>query len=801
MSSQLIKVECPLHNSEAIAINLDPNIQLPEMLQCIYCLVGSTSRSIVPLRDIKNILENFVTLQQQKSDEINQLKRTYLMQLLDNLCKMKQEINNFIDNGINIIQTQLQIDKQEEEEVMKNVESEVIGFNQQVKQIIEYQYSYCQQQKLLNELNWTQPLSEVLQQINNFEGIQNCLDLLRDLKNEYQMKNEINIVGKLLLIESDPEILRGSSSETPKLNIVCQQHQKEIIMIDMNENIEKSMRLCCIECMPETYWSLTKCKEKWKTFEQKKRAYLQQQIFDMEAQYEQIRDQNKKIEQQIIEQLKGVRVQFEDILAINKRKILSNINMVNEDWINLSQDDILERVEILIKNEESQNQMIHSEYQQFSDYALKLLQEQVKELKVQQQNLYDNLRSTLCHSQEISKSASSSDQNCLNDIYYQINEIGSSSKNTQKLQELIQIQSYDIGSDLIKKNQRKENDSAFSSPKNNGYEDIQIDKENMDFEEKQPIQYQIISKYQQVQNCYAISVNFDQTIMISGCSNDIAIWEFNNGKIKHIQNLQGHSNQVISLQFSVDKNEFVSGSTDKSIRYWQLINNIWLCKQVLLGHKRQIDCLLMSNNNHQIISCSCDKTIRIWRKNQQSLWFQVQTLTNHSAYVRCISLSKSQNLLVSCGEDKMILIWELNKSKVWNLKQSIKNDDFGYRICFMDDIKIAWQPRSQNKTYFYEYDTKTNQFELDKHHIMLQYSSEGYQNFFPSIYNEQKQVLINKHGQFVYIMKMNESHSLEISQVINIGHYCNYGSLTNDGQFLVIWDEKSKCLQVRQATF
>lgn len=32
-------------------------------------------------------------------------------------------------------------------------------------------------------------------------------------------------------------------------------------MIDMNKNVDKSMRLCCIECMPDIYWSLTKCKE------------------------------------------------------------------------------------------------------------------------------------------------------------------------------------------------------------------------------------------------------------------------------------------------------------------------------------------------------------------------------------------------------------------------------------------------------------------------------------------------------------------------------------------------------------
>ncbi|CAD8212429.1 unnamed protein product [Paramecium pentaurelia] len=795
MSSQIFKVECPIHKSEAIAINLNPNIQLSEMMQCIYCLVGNTSRLIIPIRDIKNFIENFITLQKQKSDEINQLKETYLIQLLNNLSKMKKEIVNIFDNGINIIQTQLQFNREEEEKLKNNKGIGDVSINQQIQQIIEYQYSYCQQQNKLNDLIFIQSLSKELQQINNFDGIQNCLDLLCDFQKQYQMKNKLNIIDKLLLKECDKQILSVNSSETPKLNLVCQHHQKEIIMIDMNENVDKSMRLCCIECMPEIYWSLTKCKEKWKIFEQKKRIYFQQQIFDMEVQYKQIRDQNKKIEQQIIDQLKGIRIQFEDTLAINKQKIYSNINIQNEDWINLNQDQILERVEILIQSEESQNQIIHNEYQQITDYALKLLQEQIKELKVQQQHLYDNLRSTLCHSQEISKSASSSDESYLNDNDYQIHKNVNSFRNNQKLQELIQIQSQESQMMI----QRIQNDSNFSSP--NCFDDIQIDKENIDYKEQCMIQYQIISKYSQIQNCYAISFNFDQTIMISGCQNDIAIWQFNDGKIQHIIDLQGHSNQVISLKFSANKNEFVSGSTDKSIRYWELINNIWVCKQVLLGHKRQIDCLLMSNKNNQILSCSCDKTIRIWTKNQQSQWFQVQNLTNHSAYVRCISLNKSQNLLVSCGEDKLILIWELNKSKVWNLIQSIKNDDFGYRICFIDDLKIAWQPRSQNITFFYEYDKNTNQFELDQHHIVLQQSSEGYQNFFPSIYNEEKQVLINKHGQFVYIMKMNLSHNLEISQIIDIGHYCNYGSLTNNGQFLVIWDEKSKCLQVRQATF
>ncbi|CAD8128191.1 unnamed protein product [Paramecium sonneborni] len=785
MLSQNQKIECRIHHSEAIAINLHPNTEQQEIIQCIYCLIGNLCRSIIPLKDIKKLVENFLTLKQQENYEVNQIKRFYLSKLLEKLTTIKKEIINLLDNGINIIKAQ-----EVEDESINQQEEWNISQIDQIKQIIlDYQYSYSQQQNKLNDLRWIQSLSEELQQINKFQEIQNCIDLLGDFKKEYQTKKELYQIDKLLQNKSDQQIFRDfSNNQTPKLNILCKNHQKEIIMIDMNQNIDKSMRLCCIECMPEKYLSLTQCKKSWNLIKQKERIYLQQQMIDMESQYNQVRDQNKNIELQIIEKIKGLRIQFEDYLSNKKIKIFTNINIEDEDWVNLTQEEVLERAEILSKTEESQDKMIQSEYQQICDQVLQQLYEQYKELKIQQQYLFDNLRLTLCHSQDMSKSESSSEQNCINSF-----------KTGKESQEQIFFKSFEIGADNIQIKNR--DDENFSSPKNNKYNEKKNDKEFIKYEDNISSQYKIIGEYNQEQNCYAISFNFDSTIMISGCQNDIIVWEFKSEKLQQIQNLQGHSNQVISLQFSANKNEFVSGSTDKTIRFWQQTNNLWICQQVLLGHKRQIDCLLMSNMDNQILSCSCDKTIRIWRINQQSQWIQIQTLTNHSAYVRCISLNKSQNQFVSCGEDKMILIWEFNKSQLWNLKQSIQNDDYGYRICFIGDLKIAWQPRNQNKTLFYEYDTNKQQFVLEKHQIILQESNEGYQNFFPSIYNDQKEVLINKHGQFVYILKMNMQNTLEITQIIDVGHYCNYGSLTQDGKFLVIWDEKSKCLLIRQSTF
>ncbi|CAK61058.1 unnamed protein product (macronuclear) [Paramecium tetraurelia] len=782
---------------------------------CVYCLTGNVQQSVVPINEIQKLYETKSTIIKQLEMEKHQLMKTSLGKLMDTLTQLKNDLNVELDRGIRLIDNQLQIENQKshcEHNAPQDSEKTLTDY---IQLVVNSEFSYCQQERKEDQFNWMQSLSQELKRFNKVSEVQYCYFILEDLKKQYLIKDQ-NIKSQNQIQQFYQSISPQQQNErTPKLDFNCKIHGKEIIMFDLSPESEKNRRLCCVECMPSQYVSLNKAQEKWQQFEAKKCNYFQQQMFDKEQQYEQVLEQIIKIEYQIIEQVKDLRVNFEQNLLMMKQKNALNLNLINQGFQNLNQTELMERAEILSKSEEIQQRIIFQEYQEIQDSVLRQLKEQIQQLYHYQQNLYDNLRSTLCNSQEISKATSQSDQqNNINNIQYFITENRENSYSnqmefcTQRSQESLEWKNGNENQfnnlnqqklHVINENRQTRSASAQVKSKMKESDKQIIEEQQIEFQNEN--NYELIDKFPEEKSCHAISFNYDNQLMISGCQNDITVWEIKNEKITKKQQLEGHTNLVISLFFSFNKNEFISGSTDKSIRYWQVMENEWVCAQVLLGHKRQIDCLLLDNKGNQIISCSCDKSIRIWRKNEQIKWIQVQVLTNHQAYVRCISFSKSQEQFVSCGEDKMIIIWEIDEFKEWKLKQIIRNEDYGYRICFVDDNLLIWQPRNINKAIIFQLDSNLNQFNQSNQNIQLIQSSNGYQNFFPSIYNEQKQVVINKHGRYVYVLKKEFNNTFLISQVIEVGHYCNYGSLSPNGEYLVIWDEGSKNFQIRKAKF
>ncbi|CAD8119025.1 unnamed protein product [Paramecium sonneborni] len=804
MSSNIFQSICQVHNSEIIAIKLSPSKQVDDNLMCIYCLTGMGQQFVVPINEIQKLYDTKLTIIKQFHSEKNQLINSSLNIIIDTLNQLKKEMNISINKGIQLIQNQLQ---QQSLNQQVNLEDSEKSLSDQIQFIISTDFSYGQQQQKEDEFTWIQSLSQELKKFNKIQEIQYCLQISEDLKKQNLIKdqniNPPNLIQKLLQSISYSK----QNERTPKLELNCKLHGKEIIMFDINQATDKEKRLCCIECMPLQYISLSKAQEKWKQFEVRKSNYFQQQIIDKEQYYESLKEQIIKIEFQIIKQIKNLRFSFEQNLFKMKQKLAFILNQMHMNFQNFTLLELQEKAQILSKSEESQQRLIFSEYQEIQDSILQQLKEQLQQLQFNEQSLYDNLRSMLCNSQEMSKATSQSDQQLnLNNIHNFIIENRDISNNnqieqfTQRSQESQECNSNTLQAlQIVNENRLTRSVSAQVKSKfiQNDYQQIEENKTVIQQEEQG---YKIIQNFPQNQNCNAISFNHDNQIMVSGCQNEITIWDFNNGKIIKKQQLVGHTNLVISLCFSLNKNEFISGSTDKSIRYWQFLENEWICSQVLLGHKRQIDCLLFDNKGDQIISCSSDKSIRIWRKNQQLNWIQVQVLVNHQAYVRCISFSKSQEKFVSCGEDKIIIVWEIDEFKEWKLKQIIRNSDYGYRICFVDDQFLIWQPRNINQAIIYEWNSNLNQFDQSLQNIQLLQSSNGYQNFFPSIYNEEKQIIINKHGRYVYVLKKLINNTIIISQVIEVGHYCNYGSLSQNGEYLVIWDEDSRNFVIRKFT-
>ncbi|CAD8119575.1 unnamed protein product [Paramecium primaurelia] len=282
---------------------------------------------------------------------------------------------------------------------------------------------------------------------------------------------------------------------------------------------------------------------------------------------------------------------------------------------------------------------------------------------------------------------------------------------------------------------------------------------------------------------------------MAGCHSLIKVFEFNQGMIKLIQTFNQHKDQVTTLNFMQISKQFISGSCDKSIIIWkQNQNNLWSYQQILNEHNDIIQCLIINTNEDLIISGSDDCTIKFWiNKNE---WFCQQTINDHSKKVFGLSFNQQQNRVVSCGYDQYILIIEQSEqNKEWKVIQKII-DNYGYRICFIDNNMFTFSPKSQEQISVYEMNNNNKQFTKTRD-IPIKSGSDINERF-PLQYINQKSILVSKNGQYVNLIRKKQNGEFLIEQSIHFGINSLYGTMSNDGEYLITWDNKSKQIQTRR---
>ena len=82
----------------------------------------------------------------------------------------------------------------------------------------------------------------------------------------------------------------------------------------------------------------------------------------------------------------------------------------------------------------------------------------------------------------------------------------------------------------------------------------------------------------------------------------------------------------------------------------------WKLMRVISGHTGWVRCLAMDPLNKFFVSGSNDRTIKFWDLVEGKL---IITLTGHIGHVRGLALSDRHPYLFSCGEDKQIKCWDL----------------------------------------------------------------------------------------------------------------------------------------------
>lgn len=146
----------------------------------------------------------------------------------------------------------------------------------------------------------------------------------------------------------------------------------------------------------------------------------------------------------------------------------------------------------------------------------------------------------------------------------------------------------------------------------------------------------------------------------------IQIWDIKQQRIRHL--LQGHMQEIYSLDFSRDGRFLVSGSGDKSARVWDIEKGVCVfdlrIEDFIHNEHGPIDAgitsVALSPDGKLVAAGSLDTMVRVWNVQTGQ---QVERLKGHKDSVYSVAFSPDGKCLVSGSLDRTLRVWDLSNTK------------------------------------------------------------------------------------------------------------------------------------------
>ncbi len=165
-----------------------------------------------------------------------------------------------------------------------------------------------------------------------------------------------------------------------------------------------------------------------------------------------------------------------------------------------------------------------------------------------------------------------------------------------------------------------------------------------------------------------LSVSHDGT-MIAACLNEFAtVYNVKEGSIQRLSTTPRHNAWISAVSFSPDGTRILTGCRDASIRLWDPsilvrtsglsvavgVEMAWKEVAELHGHNGQVDSVSFSPDGQRVVTGSSDNTVRVWDLENGVELFRFR---GHTEGVSSVAYSPGGTLIGSAGADA-IKLWD-----------------------------------------------------------------------------------------------------------------------------------------------
>ncbi|MEM9275674.1 MAG: hypothetical protein AAGA80_22340 [Cyanobacteria bacterium P01_F01_bin.143] len=156
----------------------------------------------------------------------------------------------------------------------------------------------------------------------------------------------------------------------------------------------------------------------------------------------------------------------------------------------------------------------------------------------------------------------------------------------------------------------------------------------------------------------SVAIKYDSNYLVYGSTNGtVKLWDITNKSLVHT--FVGHQDSVNFVAISSDGKHLVSGGSDKTVKLWDVANKSLV--HTFVGHQLSVKSVAISSDNKYIISGSDDEAVKLWDIANQSL---IHTFEGHKSPVRSVAINSNNKYIISGSSDNTVKLWDIENQSL-----------------------------------------------------------------------------------------------------------------------------------------